>query len=171
MPLIDNTYFRIDISLTLGTYNDVDLYIGKFEKEVLINLLGYTDYTEMMSAFAALPGTPLPEKWDALINGKSYIYGDETLYWNGLINSDKVSFIAYYVYCRYLQAKQSQSSGAGVVTPKNENSNVVDGIPNFVNSWNHFVELYDECQFFMSKYGYDYGTNAAQYGIANLFGI
>jgi len=106
MALIDSTYFINDINLNIGVYSDLTQYIDRFEKEVLIGLLGYTLYSEMMAAYALLPGTPLPTKWDRLINGYTYGYNGVTIRWNGLINSDKVSFIAYYVYCQYLKAQQ-----------------------------------------------------------------
>jgi hypothetical protein len=106
MSLIDTTYLRNSISVPIGTYSDLQQYIDEYEKKVLISLLGYDLYTEMMAAYAALPGVPLPSKWDNLINGTTYTYEGQSVRWNGLINSDKVSFIAYYVYCQYLRAKQ-----------------------------------------------------------------
>lgn len=175
MSLIDSTYFRNEISLTIGTYSDVQQFVDRFEKEVLIGLLGYTLYTEMMSAYAASIATvptPLPQKWDRLINGYTYTYGGQTIHWNGLINSDKVSFIAYYVYCQYLKAKQFPQAQAGTVQPKNENSQVVDGIANHTASWNMFVNNYMECEVFISQYPDDYPvTNVKVYPFTNIFGI
>jgi len=145
MALIDSTYFTNDINLSLGTYSDIDQFIAKYEKEVLIGLLGYTLYTEMMAAYAASIATvpvPLPQKWDRLINGYTYDYNGVTIRWNGLINSDKVSFIAYYVYCQYIKSHQFPQSQTGAVQPQNENSVVVDGIANHTAGWNRFVELY-----------------------------
>jgi hypothetical protein len=172
--LIDSTYFRNDIKLTIGTYSDIDQYILQYEKEVLIGLLGYTLYTEMMAAYEALPGTPLPEKWNRLINGYTYEYNGITIRWNGLINTDKVSFIGYYVYCQYLNAKQSQPSGAGVVTPKNENSTVVDGVANHAAAWNKFVAEYYSCWQYLFQYEtyfVDFFRYTKRYEFTNSFGI
>ena len=175
MALIDSTYFINDINLNVGEYSDLTQYIDKFEKEVLIGLLGYTLYSEMMAAYAALPGTPLPEKWDRLINGYTYDYNGVTIRWNGLINSDKVSFIAYYVYCQYLKAKQFTPAQAGTVQPKNENSVVVDGIANHTAAWNRFVELYEYALIYLVDNSTDYEgwslSITKDYPFTNSFGI
>ncbi len=157
--LIDSTYFRNEIELPIGEYSDINQLIAQFEKDVLVNLLGFVQYTEMMAAYNAVapeiladpeadppveysPAVVLPEKWDRLINGHTYTYSGRSIHWNGLINSDKISFIAYYVFSKKMQATQTQMSGAGATQPKNENSNVVDGIPKHSYAWNRFVELY-----------------------------
>ena len=174
MALIDSTYFTNDINLNVGAYSDLTQYIDKFEKEVLIGLLGYTLYTEMMSDYAALPGTPLPEKWDRLINGYTYDYNGVTIRWNGLINSDKVSFIAYYVYCQYTKAHQFPQSQTGAVQPQNENSVVVDGIANHTAAWNRFVVEYYNCWQFLFQYETDYidfFRYTKRYEYTNSFGI
>jgi len=172
MSLIDTTYFKNALSIPIGTYSDLQNYIDEFEETVLIGLLGYDLYTEMMAAFAALPGVPLPDKWDKLINGTSYTYGSQSLHWNGLINTAKKSFIANYVYCQYLQAKQSATSATGTVQAKNENSIVVDGIAKHSNAWNEFVTLYAECYQFLGTDTTSYPlVNPWQYKRTNIFGI
>lgn len=177
MSLIDSTYFRNEISIPVGTYSDLQQFIDRYEKEVLIGLLGYTLYTEMMAAYAASIATvpvPLPEKWDKLINGSIYNCCGFELRWNGLINSDKVSFISYYVFCEYVRAKQSAVQGTGTVQAKNENSFVVDGIGKHTNSWNEFVHEYYNCTEFLSANTelYDLTTvNQYLYSYTNIFGI
>lgn len=180
MALTDNTYYINDISVAVGTYSDLSGYIEKFEKEVLIGLLGYTLYTEMMAAYAAsiaeTDPVTLPEKWDRLINGYTYQYNGVEIRWNGLINADKVSFIAYYVYCQYIKAKQSYAAGTGQVQSKNENSVVVDGIANYTAAWNLFVKLYQYSALpYLRAYPDEYdlaaGGGPCEYGFTNSFGI
>jgi hypothetical protein len=172
MSLIDTTYFRNSISVPIGTYSDIQQYIDEYEKKVLIGLLGYDLYTEMMAAYAALPGVPLPAKWDKLINGTPYTYGGQSVRWNGLINSDKVSFIAYFVYCQYLRAKQFPFQTTGSVQPKNENSQVVDGIANHTDSWNKFVELYESCYQYLTTDDTSYPlVSPCRFKLTNNFGI
>ena len=128
MSFTDSTYYINEINVPASTYSDLQQYIDRYEKDVLIGLLGYTLYTELMAAYAAFiaeSSTPLPEKWDRLINGYTYTCGGQTIRWDGLINSDKVSFLSYYVYCQRLKSKQTELSNAGATQPKNENSNVV----------------------------------------------
>lgn len=172
MSFTDSTYYINEINIPASGFSDLQQYIDRYEKNVLVGLLGYTLYAEMMSAYAASPSTPLPTKWDRLINGYTYTYGGQTIRWNGLINSDKVSFLSYYVYCQYLKAKQASKSNAGVTQPNNENSVVVDGIAQFSNSWNNFVKLYYECYDFIIVSPDDYpGIIPIDYQHANIFGI
>lgn len=172
MSLIDTTYFRNSISVPIGTYSDLQQYIDQEEKNLLIGLLGYGLYTEMMAAYAALPGVPLPAKWDKLINGTTYTYGGQSVRWNGLINSDKVSFIAYFVYCHYLMAKQFPYQQTGAVQPKNENSQVADGIANHAASWNNFVKLYELCYQYLSTDTTSYPiVSPLMFTLTNNFGI
>lgn len=175
MSFTDSTYYINEINVPASTYSDLQQYIDRYEKDVLMGLLGYTLYTELMAAYAAFlaaPSTPLPAKWDALINGATYTFGGRSVRWNGLINSDKVSFLSYYVYCQILKSKQSNLSNAGVTQPKNENSVVVDGVGLFANSWNEFVKLYGICVVFMLEHYEDYPNFQMQdYSFTNIFGI
>ena len=183
--LIDSTYFRNIVKLPIGEYSDIDQYIEQYEKEVLINLLGYDQYTEMMVAYnasiAEVDPVALPAKWENLINGMTYTYSDRSIHWNGLINSDKISFIANYVFCKYLKEHQTAMSGAGATQPKNENSVVVDGVAKYADAWNNFVKLYGyigqdcyepSCLNFLIANEADYAELYPKiYGFTNQFGI
>jgi len=175
MSFTDSTYYINEINVPESTYSDLQQYIDRYEKDVLMGLLGYTLYTELMAAYAAFTAetsTPLPTKWDRLINGYTYTYGAQTIRWNGFINSDKVSFLSYYVYCQRLKSKQTELSNAGATQPKNENSNVVDGIGLFTDSWNKFVELYVECTNYIWQNLADYPVQSTKmYPMTNNFGI
>jgi len=175
MSFTDTTYYRNSISISIGTYSDLQQYIDEHEKKVLIGLLGYDLYAEMMAAYAAFiltPSTPLPAKWANLINGITYTYGGQTIRWNGLINSDKISFLSYYVYCQYVKAKQFPYQQTGTVQPINENSQVVDGIANHTASWNEFVRLYDGCYFYLATDPTSYPlVSPCRFKLTNNFGI
>jgi len=175
MSLIDSTYFRNSISIPVGTYSDLIQFINQYEKEVLIGLLGIDLYTEMMAAYLASqvdPPTPLPTKWANLINGVNYTYGGQTIRWNGLINSDKISFIAYYVYCQYLKSKQYPYQQTGAVQPKNENSYPADGIANHTAAWNQFVYFYEQCYQYLTTDTTAYPiVSPCRFELTNNFGI
>lgn len=157
--LIDKTYFRNSISIPAGLYSDLDQYIEQYEKEVLVGLLGYVLYSEMMTAYKAVapeivedlgaippvvgvPAVVLPEKWDRLINGYDYTVNGQSVHWNGLINSDKVSFIANYVFCKYILAKQTEMSAAGATQHLTENAEIVAISGKLTTAWNEFRRLY-----------------------------
>lgn len=175
MSFTDSTYYRNSISIPVGTYSDLTQFIAQYEKEVLMGLLGYDLYTEMMAAYAAfiaVPSVPLPVKWANLINGAVYAYGSQNVKWNGLINSDKVSFLSYYVYCQYLKAKQFPYQQTGAVHPKNENSQVVDGIANHTAAWNQFVYFYEQCYQYLTTDTTSYPlVSPSMYELTNNFGI
>ena len=71
--LIDETYFIGEISLPAqvltGTLADIDPYIVKYEREALIELLGYTLYKQLKVEIDADSYTT---KWDRLVNGHEY---------------------------------------------------------------------------------------------------
>ena len=95
--IIDSTYFTGEILLTnkdaLAT--DLTQAINQYEKEILISLLGYKLY-KLMSA------SPTVEPYKSLIEGAEFDLTfagiTQTLKWEGLKNSAKISLIAYYVY-------------------------------------------------------------------------
>lgn len=127
MALIDTAYFKADI--TIGDIsngnspvvgNTVALsYIPKYEKEYLIKALGY----ELYKAFTdGLLVDPVAQKWVDLRDGKDYTVGDRLYRWNGFINSDKVSPIAYYIYVQYMIAFATVATGTGTKVSTTQNA-------------------------------------------------
>ena len=94
MSLIDATYFKNDINLPSETYGNLSGFIAKFEKELLIRLFGYGLY-KLINAYNAETS---PQRIKDIVVGKEFTDGDYTYKWNGLVNAEKVSIIAYYVY-------------------------------------------------------------------------
>jgi len=150
MALIDNTYFNGEIVLPQvgNSYQvgEVNAAIERFEKKILIKLLGYELYSLLMSAWEAYPVTPLPDRFDSLINGSSlsFTLNNHTIttYWNGLINDDKTSLISYYVHSQYLNETATRTNTIGTTKPKLENANNVDQINKVIASHNKCVDLF-----------------------------
>lgn len=160
MSIIDSTYFIRDINIPVSAYNDLDSYIATYEKEMLIKLLGYPLWLEFTTALAgehpeipavieddviitpAIPAVVADQKWIDLRDGKTYTFAGVEVRWNGLKNTDKISPIAYYVYCKYVEAKQVLQSNTGANQPKQENSTPADNVPKLVSAWNNFLNLY-----------------------------
>lgn len=144
--LIDDTYFIGEISLPAqvltGTLADINPYIVKYERLALIDLLGYTLYKQLKVEIDAASYTT---KWDRLVNGHEYEinYLGEThlVKWNGLINSDKVSLLAYYIYYYYLKFHVTHTSGLGELVASAENAAKVSASQKMTNAWNRFIEL------------------------------
>lgn len=144
MSLIDSIYFTELIAVPTSKYgNDIDTYITRYEEEILTDLLGYSLYSDFVDGLAA----PSPDqKWLDLRDGKTYEidYNGETrkVKWNGLINSNKVSLIAFYVFCMYKEVNQTITTNIGGVDPKAENAQRVIEADKFSESWRRFLDLY-----------------------------
>lgn len=113
MALIDSTYFVGEISLPVGKYSDLELFISRLEKQFLRKALGYE--------LAQL----VVENTDPLV--ADLIAGSGQ--WEGLTNTGKESVIAYYVYYYYLRSKVTFTTSTGEKKPDNENS--TDATPAF----------------------------------------
>lgn len=158
MSIIDTSYFIRDISIpNVDSGTRVQDYIDLYEKEVLIDLLGYTLYQEFTTAIAGSPA----QKWVDLRDGAEFSFelnGDTiNTKWEGLKNTIKKSLIAYYVYYKLVYDGVIQLTGTGAVVSKNENSEVVDATPLMVNAWNNMVALYGyipEVKYYGESYGF-----------------
>lgn len=146
--LIDIGYFKGGLTIpniekdASGFEND---YINKYEKEILVRLLGNTLYSNFMAGLAA---PTIEQKWLDLRDGKDYTITinevDYTIRWNGLINSEKESLIAYYVYFHWLQRNYHQLSGLGVIDTTTENATKVDPNEKLVWANNECAKLAGE---------------------------
>lgn len=147
--LIDETYFIGEISLPgqvlTGSLADIDPYIAKYEREALIELLGYTLYKALKAEIDSGPPAVYTDKWDRFVNGHEYeidYLGDTYLVkWNGLINSDKVSLLAYFIYYNYVKFHVSHTSGFGELLQNAENATKSSPSDKMVNAWNRFIDL------------------------------
>ena len=133
--IVKLTDFFGEISLPVGSqFNDVQLYIDRFEKEALLSLLGYSLYKEVIAE----------EKSDwvkKLIDGceftVKYFSSDVLLKWDGLNN-----LLKYYVYCQFMLKKVSFTSSGGEVSNKNENSNSASITAKVGSAWANYNYLY-----------------------------
>ena len=146
--IIDSTYFIREITIPnldkAGNSSTLDTDIVFYEKEILMDALGYQLYSEFITA---IEGTPA-QKWIDLRDGAefSFEYSGVTITrkWAGLKNSDKISLLAYYTYAMYLRKMHQQLTSIGTVVSQSENSMVVNGSDKFINAWNRFIEQYGE---------------------------
>lgn len=139
MSLIDKTYFVADISLPKSEFDNIQTYIDRFEKPALISLLGYDLYKKLIT-------TPTEEPYKSLINGAEYevVYNGKTILvkWNGLKNAEKISLIAYYIYCYYLRSIVSSTQSVGEVKSKQVNSEYANVYGKIMAAWTNFEDLY-----------------------------
>lgn len=116
-------------------------YMAVYEKEILIKLLGYPLYKEMIDNY----NTSVDDKWKHLVEGADFIVTiggtDYTMHWNGLINTEKISLISYYVWYNYTQQNYQQLTGLGVGSQTPENATVIHPNEKLVWSWNESRKL------------------------------
>lgn len=147
MSLIDSSYFvgELDIPNIDQRPNSIQDSIDKYEKEVLIILLGQKLYTAFIDGLGA---STVDQKWTNLRDGVDFILPysghDVELKWNGLVNADKISFIAYYVYYKIRYEELSTTTSVGEVRGKVENSELVNESRKMLNAWGKFIDLYGE---------------------------
>lgn len=141
MSITDKTYFKADITLPKSEFDNIQEYIDRYEKTVLIDLLGYKYYKEVIKT-----GVDLVEPFKSLVEGKEYedTYNGKTILvkWNGLKNTEKVSLISYYVYCYYMRSLTSSTQSVGEVKSKQANSNYANIFGKVLAAWTNFENLY-----------------------------
>jgi hypothetical protein len=120
--------------------------ITRYEEEVLKSLLGYQLY-ETFIAIVDL-GEPYPAIWDDFINGAEFTFEFDgntiTQKWNGLVNTDLISVISYYVYYKYRYENLSTTTSINDVQGIAENAIKVNDTRKMVYAWNKGIELYGE---------------------------
>ena len=148
MSLKDTTYFVRDINVPLSSNSTLNSVftnsVLRYENEILKNLLGYTLWKEFTDAIAVV-GNPA-QKWVDLRDGAdfSFDFNGHTIntHWNGLVNSEKVSLIAYYVYYQHRVNHESEYTGIGEVVAKGENSKRVSPLDKLVLVHGNMLDLY-----------------------------
>jgi hypothetical protein len=138
MSLIDSTYFINDINLPTGKYDDTALFITKFEKKFLVRVFGYTLYKLIAAYDSAHPENTVQRIRD-IIEGKEFEESPFTYRWNGLINTDLISPIAYYVYYYYQKQKQTHTGTSGET--KKDIIDISDTNIKLVKAWQNMVDL------------------------------
>jgi hypothetical protein len=110
MNLIDSSYFILDWNIPTGTYNALSESITRWERDILLQLLG-NDLYKLVAAYT----TASPQRIKDIVEGKEYTQGNYTVKWNGLKNAEKVSLIAYYIYIQVLATKSISFQNVGAV--------------------------------------------------------
>jgi hypothetical protein len=155
--LIDNTYFVGDISVPLSSNatlnSNFNAAIARYEDEILRKLLGYTLWKALkVQIDAASYSAP----WKDFIEGAefSFEFNGNTINekWNGLINDEKVSLIAYYIYYQHRKFNDTIYTGIGETKPKGENSRPASPLLKMVQVNNLMVNLYGNIPNYYRKY-------------------
>jgi hypothetical protein len=153
MSLIDTTYFVRDINVPISATPALTTIftnaILRYENEILKKLLGYTlwkEFTDAVDASEVEGADPLAQKWVDLKDGVDFSFDLDghtiNTHWDGLVNSDKISLIAYYVYYKHRINHESEYTGTGETVLKSENSKVVSPLNKLVRVHSEMLNLY-----------------------------
>jgi hypothetical protein len=137
MSIIDKTYFVKDINIPDSDYSDLTAYITRYEKEILIKLLGY-ELGTLVLAYNALTS---PQRIIDIVEGSEYTVGDYTVKWNGLKNTDKVSLIAYYVFYWWARNNATFTGTIGEMKSVGENAENAKLNQRLSNAWLRMTDL------------------------------
>lgn len=153
--LIDNTYFQqgelyipnsrdMNASVTGGTnVAKIQVFIDRYERDLLINALGVVLYNQLKTILDADTLNDVGnEKWEKLVNGEDYTLDGKTYRFDGLLGFSQQSFVASYVYCRYLKDNDATYTTVGTVRDTAKNATSVSAAPKYVGVWNSFIEKY-----------------------------
>jgi len=131
-------------SNALTSIGELDLFISKMEYVLLVNALGYVQYSELISQFnpdGTLINSPI-QKWADLTNGKTLPDGRR---WSGLrfeVGNNKISLIAYYVFYNFKLHDETTYTTVGEVKPEAENAISVSPVAVLTARWNEFISMY-----------------------------
>lgn len=139
-------YFILDIYLPSDEVSgDISGYVSRFEREILIKCLGFHLYNEFITA---LSGTP-DSKWEDLRDGAIYTINGINYRWRGLINDEKESLIAYYVWYKYSLHGMDVKSISGIKQLNTENTTISDKRYAQAYAYNKMVDLIAEMDAFI----------------------
>ena len=141
--LTDSSYFVGDINIPDSSFSNLSTYITRFEKEILLKAFGYELYL-LIAAYNTAKPEDSEQRIRDIVEGKEFIYSTYLMKWNGLINSDKKSLIAYYVFFKWLKSHQSSTTNQGEVSSVNENSSKISPGTRLAEAWFNLKELYGD---------------------------
>lgn len=163
---IDQTYFKGSITIPnpANVINKINSYVSECEEEVLRLLLGNALYNEFITGIAE----PAPlQKWIDLRDGAdfSFTFDGRTVSrkWKGLVNSDKISLLAYYTYYKMRKDGVSNYTGLNESRGISENSETINETRPIINAHRNFLSLYGD-----TRYSYN-GEDLGQYQGGLLF--
>jgi hypothetical protein len=94
-----------------------------------------------------------------LFEGKEYVVDSVYYNWRGVVNTQKDSFIADYIFCKFLQNAWFNST-SGVKQIKSENSENVDNSGKIMQVYNGMIDKIREMWAFID---YQNSVNASTY--------
>lgn len=157
--IIDTSYFQGNLNIPnsqealtplsdrRGNNLNLDEYIARYGRQIMIYALGLTLYNDFKTSFepdGTLIAVP-QQRWEDFINGVEYTVDGEDFEWKGLRYVEgglNYSLIANYVYSKFLPDISTTFGSAGVQKNNAKASRGYSSIPKTVDIWNEFIYKY-----------------------------
>ena len=115
-------------------------FINKYEEEFLISAFGFEFYQDFKQYIGDSGlSSSAPDIYKKLVNGTSYELNGETYYFKGLVENNKISMIADYIYYNYMMDNVLQNSEFGTIAIDNKVGVKVPSTPKMNNAYNRFL--------------------------------
>ena len=146
--IVDTTYFKGMINVQFAeSAAAANTILGQYEwveKDILKKAFGPPLYELYVAGIAAET-----QKYENIRDGTTYTVtnkdGDTvTVRWNGLLNTDKDSLLAYFIFAQYAADQNSYNTSIGEQSANNQNSTLVFPESKIRQAYNRGVELYGQ---------------------------
>lgn len=136
--------------------DELERYIDTYERELLLGALGLANYNVLKGNIKSGKVIEAAPDWvKSLVNGEEY----DGKVWEGLTH--RLSPLAAYIYCKWLNDHAYQTTTLGVMYNMPKNGQLVTNSPKYIRAYNIFLEKYQ---------GYPYGYTTYPFVTTNSFG-
>jgi hypothetical protein len=117
--------------LDLGNSEELNMFINKYEPKILIKLLGFELYKEMLTVIDPTTGDVISgsdEKWFSLVDGKDDYLGLRPI-------------LSNYIFAKFIKNDDSHYGGVGVVKEKSKGAENYSSRSKYINAYREYYEL------------------------------
>ena len=158
MSLIDQTYFTGTIAIPASKYEPIPGVIDRYEPQLITDLFGY-ELAKLIKNYDPLTSE---QRIIDIVQGKEFTTrGGDLQKWNGLVNIEKESVIAYWVFYKWAIEREIIATRSAAIKPKPENSENVSFEAKAFAAYNNMLDLYGyrgQCYYAPSCFNFMYAN-------------
>ena len=158
MSLIDQTYFQGTIAIPASKYEPIQGIIDRCENQLITDLFGY-QLAKLIKDYDPLTSE---QRIIDIVQGKDFTTrGGDLQRWNGLVNTEKESVIAYWVFYKWAIERETIATRSAAIKPTPENSENASFETKALAAYNHMLDLYGyrgQCDYAPSCFNFMYAN-------------
>ena len=158
MSLIDQTYFNGTIAIPAGKYEQIQVIINRYENQLITDLFGY-ELAKLIKGYDPLTSE---QRIIDIVQGKEFTTrGGDLQKWNGLVNTERESVIAYWVFYKWAYERETIATRSAAIKPTPENSENVSFEAKAFAAYNHMLDFYGyrgQCDYAPSCFNFMYAN-------------